>query len=170
MLFFFRKILLYTKENLNVQQLHPPFNPSSSSVTAMSGISGSKLVIPDPPPQCDRDDFPDVSWWTRSEWTIYVEKQRAKGLSHSKLRFITREDGSALSTQRLKAISKAARLLWVSLYSERQDPTHWGTKTKFASDFFSNSMRLQFEEFRWCDSDWKVEVFATIRYPDWIGN
>lgn len=129
-----------------------------------------KLVIPDSPPPCDQDDFPDVSWWTRTEWTAYIEKQREKGHSIPKLRFITNEDGSVLLNQQLKAISKAAQLLWVSFYSEHEDPAHWGTKTKFASNFFSNSMRHQFDEFWWCESDWKVEAFATIRYPDWKSN
>ena len=77
-------------------------------------MSGLKLVIPDLPPPCVRDDFLDVGGHT--EWNANVE---AEGLKNSKLRFITREDGSALSTQRLKDISKVAQLLWISLYSER---------------------------------------------------
>ncbi|KIJ90705.1 hypothetical protein K443DRAFT_15004 [Laccaria amethystina LaAM-08-1] len=28
-------------------------------------------------------------------------------------------------------------------------------------------MRTKFEEFRFCEGDWKVHVFATVRYPDW---
>ena len=49
------------------------------------------------------------------------------------------------------------------LYAER---LIGGAKTKSASDFYSNSMRLQFDEFLWCESDWKVEAFATILYRD----
>ena len=74
------KIHSCTKKNLIIG--HPPFNPSSFM------MSGSKLVIPDPPPPCDRDDFPDVGWWTRTEWTTYVEKQK-EGLTNSKLGFRT---------------------------------------------------------------------------------
>jgi hypothetical protein len=51
-----------------------------------------------------------------TEWNANVE---AEGLKNSKLRFITREDGSAISTQWLKDISKVVQLLWISLYSER---------------------------------------------------
>lgn len=61
-------------------------------------ILGSNLLTPDPPPPCDRDDFPGLSWWTHTEWITYVEKQtwrqkesksRSWGLSHRRtvLRF-----------------------------------------------------------------------------------
>lgn len=161
---FLRKLLLRFKENSIVFPLSTPSFPG------MSASHSSELVIPDPPPPCHRSDFLDVSWWTRKDWTTYVEKQREKGNNIRKLQFITQEDGTMVSNERLAAISKEARLLWVSLYKKRHDPKHWGTKTKFASDFFSNSMRLKFEEFWWCEGDWKVEAFATIRYPDWIGS
>ena len=93
-----------------------------------------------------------------------------KGSGFRKLQFITDQDGTMVSNERLTAISKEARLLWVSLYKKRQDPKHWGIKSKFASDYFSNSMRIKFEEFQWCEGDWKIEAFATIRYPDWVSS
>ena len=37
----------------------------------------------------------------------------------------------------------------------------------FASEFFSNHMRIKFPEFQWCEGDWKVQTFATVRFPDW---
>jgi len=43
----------------------------------------------------------------------------------------------------------------------------WGVRTMYAGEFFSNTMRTKFEEFRWCEGDWKVHVFATVRFPDW---
>ena len=67
--------------------------------------------------------------------------------------------------------------LWAELYHELQDPPSWKAlqdppswkaKTQTAADFFSNSMHLKFDEFRYCDNDWKIEAFATIRYPDFV--
>ncbi len=29
-------------------------------------------------------------------------------------------------------------------------------------------MRADFPKFRWCENDWKVQGFATEKYPDWV--
>ncbi|KDR76789.1 hypothetical protein GALMADRAFT_139667 [Galerina marginata CBS 339.88] len=125
-----------------------------------------KFTIPDSPPLYDEDDFEDVKFWTRREWNTFVDKQREKGISTPKLGFLCHEDGKVLSDARFAAIGKYALEIWVELYRERQDPDTWKNKTETATTYFSNSMRHKFEEFRYCDNDWKVEAYATIRYPD----
>lgn len=162
--YFVRKL-----SNLKGNYIAAPLSiPSSSS--RISPSDPTALIIPEAPIPCDRSDFLDVGWWTRKDWVSFVEKQRVNGSGFRKLQFITDEDGTMVSNEWLAAISKEARLLWVSLYKKRQDPKQWGMKSKFASDYFSNSMRIKFEEFQWCEGDWKIEAFATIRYPDWISS
>ena len=73
-----------------------------------------------------------------------------------------------MGDERITTMSAKARELFNTLYRYRQDPTTWGLRTTEASAFFSNSMRNEFSEFRWCDSDWKVQAFATEKYPDWV--
>jgi hypothetical protein len=63
-------------------------------------------------------------------------------------------------------MGQQAHELWAELYRERQDPGSWKVKTRTAADFFSNSMRIKFNEFQYCEDDWKIEAFATIKYPD----
>lgn len=106
-------LVLRTKSITSTQIIHDPFH---------LGISLWNIIL-----RIRRWDL----FWTE----YHLEKQKAKGIKSSRLRFITLEDDSVISTHWLKDISKAARqLLWVSLYSECQDPAHWGSKTKFVSD------------------------------------
>lgn len=127
----------------------------------------SRLIIPDSPPQCYQDDYEDVQFWTRQEWVQYEQNKREKGEKFHKLRFLSQENGSMVDNDRLSAIGKEATELWNTLYHTRNDPPSWKSKTKIASQYFSNSMRFKFEEFRWCEDNWKIEAFATTRYPDW---
>ncbi|KAF8962357.1 hypothetical protein BDZ97DRAFT_1825778 [Flammula alnicola] len=153
------ELLSHLKEKDKIPIINPP-----SSSTKPSQFT---LVIPDSPPPCDRTDFPDVRFWNRKEWSAYIQKQQANGSLLKKLRFVTQEDGDMVSEERLSAMSKEAKSLWATLYLKRLDPNNWGIKTTMASDFFSNSMRIKFPEFRWCENDWKIEAFATIRYSEW---
>lgn len=140
----------------------------TSSSTTNQPLSSNTLVIPNSPPPCDQDDFEDVQFWTQAEWNAFTDKQREKGITPPKLGFICQENGKVASDARLTAMGQQAQELWAELYRERQDPPSWKAKTRTAADFFSNSMRLKFDEFRYCDSDWKIEAFATIRYPDFV--
>lgn len=147
-----------------------PAPPESSESFPSSTINlhpSSRLIIPDSPSQCSQEDYEHVQFWTRSEWTKYEHKKKEKGERYHKLRFISQENGNMVDDSRLSAIGKEATELWNTLYHTRDDPPSWKNKTKIASHYFSNSMRLKFEEFRWCEDNWKIEAFATNRYPDW---
>lgn len=149
----------------------PASSKSSESFpsTAINGAvhPSSRLIIPNSPPQCSQRDYEDVQFWTRAEWTQYEHGKKEKGEKFHKLRFISQENGSMVDNARLTAIGQEATELWNTLYHTRDDPPSWKSKTKTASQYFSNSMRLKFEEFRWCEDNWKIEAFATNRYPDW---
>jgi hypothetical protein len=172
-----RQLVTYMMEK-DKTSISQPFSAGSSSYSHSASTESSKpfpinvhptsrLVIPDSPPECHQDDYEDVQFWTRAEWTQYEHKKREKGERYHKLRFISQENGSMVDNARLSAIGKEATELWNTLYHTRDDPPSWKSKTKIASQYFSNSMRLKFEEFRWCEDNWKIEAFATNRFPDW---
>lgn len=138
-----------------------------SAINVHPAVPTSRLIIPDSPAQCYQEDYEDVHFWTRAEWTEYEHKKREKGEKYHKLRFISQENGRMVDSARLSAIRKEATELWNTLYHTHDDPPSWKSKTKIASQYFSNSMCLKFEEFRWCEDNWKIEAFATNRYPDW---
>ena len=130
-------------------------------------ITSHKLSIPPTLPECDRIDFDDVEFWTKGEWLSYQRNCEERGKDYTKLGFLTDADGQSLNDDRIDSITKYARLLWNSLYKEREDPETWGVRSMFASTYFTNHMRIKFPEFQWCEGDWKVHAFATIRFPDW---
>jgi hypothetical protein len=136
-----REFIFHLKENNQNPVVKPVSNPSASTP------SDIVLVIPPSPAPCEQDDYPDIHFWNRREWTAYIQNQQVKGNSIKKLRFITQGDGTMVSNERIVAMSKEARELWGVLYYKRLGPANWGSKMKTASEFFSNSMRLKFEEF-----------------------
>lgn len=143
----------------------PPL--TAAPAQSRQDIASNKLVLPSPPLECDQIDFDNVGYWTRSEWIQHQKRCEERGKDFKKLGFLTDADGRALDDDRIDAITKHARLLWNSLYKGREDPETWGVRSMFASEFFSNHMRIKFPEFRWCEGDWKVQTFATVRFPDW---
>ena len=161
-----RELVAHLKEKDKLLPVNQSFAPSSTT----NRPSLSMLAIPNPPPPCNQDDFQGIQFWTRSRWNLYVDKENENGRNPSKLGFICDKDGNTVSDARLATIGKEANQLWAELYRERQDPLTWSGKTQSAADFFNNSMHLKFEEFRYCDHNWKIEAFATIRYPDFVRN
>jgi hypothetical protein len=142
-----RELVAHLKEKdklLPVNQPHPSLPATNQPLLCA-------LIIPNPPPSCNQDDFPDVRFWTRSEWNEYVDKENENGRNPSKVGFICQKDGSMVSDARLTTIGKEANQLWAEIYRERQDPLTWSGKTRTAADFFSNSMCIKFEEFQYCN-------------------
>ena len=62
---FSSELIAYLKENNKIPIANQP----------------NTLIIPNPPPPCDQDDFEDVRFWTRAKWNAFTEKQREKGIS-----------------------------------------------------------------------------------------
>jgi len=143
-------------------QAHGSHHPESA-VKA----SDLQLDIPHPPPPCSHDDFPSVKFWKKETWIDAENQHREKGGSLPRLRFVEDKDGNKVSEGRLKAMTEKAKVIFNTLYHLRNDPPSWKAKTQPAGEYFSNTMCLAFEEFRWCENDWKVEQFAVVRFPDW---
>jgi len=61
----------------------------------------------------------------------------------------------------------AAKQAWNELYHIQLDPSLWTKKTPKAASYLAYIMKTGFDEFWYCDGDWKVERFAIIKYPDW---
>ena len=142
--------------------------PTSVSTSSnQDATSANKLTIPSLPPDCNRRDFEDVKFWTRGDWQRHQKSCEERGKDYKKLDFLTDADGQPIDDDRIDSMTKHARLLWNSLYKEREDPDTWGVRSMFASGYFGNHMQIKYPEFQWCEGDWKVHAFATIRFPDW---
>ncbi|KAM6490805.1 hypothetical protein JOM56_013768 [Amanita muscaria] len=129
--------------------------------------NGPAFKIPPAPPMYDKDNYPGVRFWSRESWREYANRQEERGTSVPKLDFLTDKDGAVVSSDRLKEMTRHAKMAWSELYYYRLAPEQWGKRSAQATDYFSNTMMDKFEEFRLCDDRWKAEVFGTVKFPDW---
>jgi hypothetical protein len=144
-------------------------NPPAASTTVLQPTNTpNNLLIPPSPAECIQDNYENVKFWTKAEWTGYKKDQADRDQDCGKLSFLTDEDGDIVSKGRLQEMSTEARTLFNELYRYSHDPQTWGSHGRTAGAFFSNCMRQKFPEFRWCEGDWKVHAFAMVRYPNWV--
>jgi hypothetical protein len=145
---------------------------SGRSITSIQGHGEksrilSPLSIPAPLPPLERKDFPEVRFWTLKEWNTYKATQQRNNETICKLTFVTTSNGGPVTNQYLEQISETARMLFNELYNRGLAPSTWKAKSRTASDFFINTIVLEFPELRWCEGGkWKAEAFAVTRYPD----
>jgi len=141
---------------------------NDSDCDAQPHASGSfPLSIPHLLPPLDKDEYPDARFWTSSEWQDYSNRKMDFGQQQNKLGFLCDEDGNTVTKDRIKVMTDTAKKLWGDLHHYRQDPLTWRLATMMAAKYYSNHMCATFPEFRYCADNWKVQAFATIRYPDW---
>ena len=134
--------------------------------TVPSQETSDSLNVPDLPQPLVRGDYPSVRYWREEDWIQYADQQRNHG-QVPRLGFLTNEDGIPVPDSRIKTFMSAAKQAWNELYRIRLDPTSWTKKTPKAASYLTYIMKTSFDEFRFCDGDWKVERFAIIKYPDW---
>ena len=139
----------------------------SVSDTAPNQEKPDGLHVPDPPQPLDQDDYPYIRYWHEDDWIKFTEQQRERGQVPSRLGFLTNEDSSPVLESRIKTFMSTAKQAWNELYRLRLDPSSWTKKTPKAASYFTYIMKTKFDEFQYCDGDWKVEQFAIIKYPDW---
>lgn len=139
----------------------------SSSTPSNQDTAPNKLIIPPSPADYNQMDFRNVKFWTRGAWQQHQKGCEERGNDCKKLDFLTDADGKPLDDDRIDSMTKHARILWNSLYKEREDPVTWSVRSMTASAYFSNNMRIKYPELHLCEGDWKVHAFATVRFPDW---
>lgn len=103
--------------------LQKPPVQNSSALVSDEGPKPSSLAPPPSPPECGKEDYEDVKFWTIGEWNEYKSRYPDCG----KLDFLTDDGGSKVSKDRLKEMSMEARVLFNELYRHRLDPTTWST-------------------------------------------
>ncbi|KAF8968614.1 hypothetical protein BDZ97DRAFT_1799301 [Flammula alnicola] len=128
------------------------------------------LAVPSTPPTLKQDDYPNVTYWTKEEWDDFVEREKLTNKNPLWNAFLTDANGKALSKQRYNEIWADAKLAFNSLYFRRLDPTSWSKKTDIVAAYFYNTITMKYPEFQLCDGNWKVHLWTTERYPDWVKN
>ena len=153
------KDLKTTQRDLECLDIVPSMQPPDSI-----WMQSSPLQIPPSPPLVSHDEFPDAKFWKSNSWQEYCGRRT----NVPKLGFVTDEDGKFVGSIHLKIMSETAKKLWAHLHHHRLAPATWRLISQQAYEYYSNSMCAAFIEFRFCDNDWKVLMFWTIRFPNWL--
>ena len=179
----FRERVIELKEELRearqvsksmVSSYTPPYKaagqqPVQDKITRPSTDQSAdlKITVPPAPPISNEDDHDAVRFWRKSEWRNFEEGERKRNRNTVKFSFICDESGESVPSSRIDEMGDAAKLAWNELHHFRLAPTTWAKKIDRANEYFSNTMRTKFPELRLCQGDWKLQEFATERYPAW---
>ena len=125
------------------------------------------LVVPNQLWPLDKEDYPEVLYWCKESWVKHTEEERECGRNPPKLGFLTDDDGNPVIEARIKTFISTAKQAWNELYRLWLDPSSWTKKTPKAASYLTYILKRNFDEFCYCDGDWKVEHFAIVKYPDW---
>jgi hypothetical protein len=164
---YFRKLVLQLQDVINKLTSQRPHHLPVPD-TARDQEKMDILVPEQPAPQSlHEEDYPDIPYWREQSWVKYFEEQRERGNTPSRLGFLTDDDGDPVTESRIKTFMTTAKQAWNELYRLRLDPKSWTKKTPKAASYLAYIMKKNYDEFRYCDGDWKIERFAIVKYPDW---
>lgn len=147
--------------------IHHSPNPSLASPLP----DGSQII------EEKKDDYPDVQFWNKEDWTAYVTAEKSKptnpradGRVNSSAPFIEDRNGNPVSATQLGAIRHTARRIWQTFESSGEAPQQWGKANSRIGNLYRREMRSTHPELRLCSNDWKSEALATTGYPSWYQN
>jgi len=155
--------------------------PPATSVQ-QSNLPTSNLEMP---PPLQKENFPNVRFWTRSAYTRWSTQQKGvtDGLSQQQARrgrpsnasqnnedrhpYIEDADGKPVDNHRLYDISKKARRLWIALDDAGLAPTSSTAMSEVAYDYYSRGMLNHCFEFQLGDGNWKLDLWTSKNYSSW---
>lgn len=136
-------------------------------------------------PQLQREDYPNIQFWYRRDWTQATgdritnldeasstpdvrrgKARSANGINVTML-YIEHEDGTIIDGFRAADIRRHARSIWVHLASNGMLFVSWGDADCTSLRLYFSEMKSRFPELRYCDLDWKADMIATDNYPAW---
>ncbi|KAJ7156578.1 hypothetical protein C8R43DRAFT_949424 [Mycena crocata] len=155
------------------------FRSAFSELTAamsdkLAGGSGDILPTFKPLEPLDREDFPDVPYWTDKEYLDeFNHRKSAKGPNeneNTQLWFLTTEDGTPVTGAYGKDVGAHARSIWVFLYRKGLAPPTWGEAPSNVLGYFARGMETKYTEFRLCEHSCKALRLAKLIYSGWRGD
>ena len=142
--------------------------PNSGSTSPLSG--DIKIA------EESQDNYPDIKFWNKNNWTTYADCEKFKptdpmadGKVHT-APFIEDKSGNPVSVTQLKAIRLTARRIWETFEANGEAPPQWGKANSKIVNTYRHEMRGTHPELRLCLNDWKSEALATMGYPSWYQN
>lgn len=130
-----------------------------------------------------KEDHPSICFWTRKEFDEFNARNDGEtdGLASKKTRrgrpsnddeekhpYLENEDGTPVDHYRLNMFGNKARRLFESMRSANVAPTSWAKMTSQVYEYFRTEMLSEFNEFRFCEGNWKLDLWATRTYGSWM--
>ncbi|KAJ3930599.1 MAG: hypothetical protein NXY57DRAFT_976135 [Lentinula lateritia] len=148
--------------------------PAPDSVGSGGGSNGlANFDIP-----LKKEDFPDVSFWTRKEWTDFATRNQLQKRGRGKRgngenvaqQYIKDEKGNAMSGERANSFRLSCRGLFSQYHAEGKAPDTWENASHEVVRHFNRCIWSTFPELRLCAENWKLHYYAINAYPGWIRN
>ena len=144
-------------------------NSSNRAIVAPSNT----LIIPPAPSNLLKPydkKLKAACFWSKEDWEKYVAQGKAANREPPWNGFITDDKGVAMPRQWHRELYEDAKIAFNSLFYRRLDPPTWSKKHGPAAGYFYNTIRAKYPQFLLCDGNWKLQAWATKRYPDWTKN
>ncbi|KAK7030327.1 hypothetical protein VNI00_014184 [Paramarasmius palmivorus] len=139
--------------------------PAPVSAATNSTPPHTSIIIPPDTPYYDAEDYEDIIW-TASAWDAYCETMKNSGITMKWSDFLVDVDNEPMSKQQLKKISLTFSKACGELYFHRLEPKSAKYISEMALKYLNNVLMIEHEEFRLCDSPWKVRLLLKAKYPD----
>jgi hypothetical protein len=138
----------------------------------LANVSISSLLTSSAPnKKLKREDYPNVRFWTWEDWSESSDSEDASEELGRGMQFLEDEDedGCVINSVRASSIRDQARSIWNQVIASNLNllPTTWGQAGLNLRQHFNNQMRAEFQEFQFCEADWKAKAFAMEYYPNW---
>ena len=86
--------------------------------------------------------------------------------------YLKMADGGSVPREILTKVGQKAQRLWQALNSAGLAPISWGKASEIAYTYFHSEMlnEHEFQFFRYCKGNWKINRWATKAYASWKHN
>ncbi|KAF5371029.1 hypothetical protein D9615_010031 [Tricholomella constricta] len=144
----------------------------SSGTSSLAPLTDHSVALP--LPVLDKEDYPDVKYWTKKEYTAAKKRRKSStglipsdGNGNVMTWYVEMEEGEPVDTATVEAIRAHARSIWQSLRTWNIAPATWADASLEAHNYFEHHMCRQFPLLSYGANNWKAHMIATENYPSW---
>lgn len=158
-------------------------------IGAASVHSKALPAAKDLPAPLDPKDYRRIQFWTAKSFETYcndlVGETDGLATRHKKRGrrpkddedddrhpYLETVDGTSVAREVLVKVGQKARRLWQALNTAGLAPSSWGKASEVAYTYFNSQMlnEADFQFFRYCEGNWKLNRWATKAYASWKHN
>lgn len=134
-------------------------------------------------PPLIKENYPSICYWTRKEFDEFItrndretdglalkrtQRGRPSNDNEEKHPYLENKDGTSVDHYRLNMFGNKACRLFESMCAANIAPMSWAKMSSQVYEYFRTEMLSEFNEFRFCDGNWKLDLWATQTYGSWM--